>query len=348
MTEVQEVTLPPQEERLLVTFALFAYNQEKYIREAIEGAFAQKYEPLEIILSDDCSTDQTFEIMKEMASLYDGPHKIKVRRNAFNMGTALHVYSAFLDSRGALFVVAAGDDISLSIRTSEIVSAWNKAGRPPGVIHSGRETFIDTLPGKTQLYPANTLGDGRDVLRVIALPCWLPAAAPTCAYTREVFELFPPLFGGSIIEDAPLLLRSALVGNYIKCELPLIRQRVHIESNGSGYRITEPKRWNRFIQSKLIAFRNMQSDLNNWHGNSDPKLLAEIEKNIMRVLVATSQLFVPEGRPLRWTERLKLTLLMLKSQAISDRLRARCGHILTFFGFESTRKLLVKILKFYF
>ena len=33
-------------DRPLVTFALFAYNQEDYIREAVEGAFAQTYEPL--------------------------------------------------------------------------------------------------------------------------------------------------------------------------------------------------------------------------------------------------------------------------------------------------------------
>ena len=32
-------------ERPRVTFALFAYNQEKYIREAIVGAFSQTYEP---------------------------------------------------------------------------------------------------------------------------------------------------------------------------------------------------------------------------------------------------------------------------------------------------------------
>jgi len=41
-------------ERPLLTFALFGYNQEQYIREAVEGAFAQTYSPLEIILSDDC------------------------------------------------------------------------------------------------------------------------------------------------------------------------------------------------------------------------------------------------------------------------------------------------------
>mgnify|MGYP005853322247 CR=1 FL=1 len=51
----------PAPDRPLVTFALFAYNQEQYIREAVEGAFSQTYEPLEMILSEDCSNDRTFE-----------------------------------------------------------------------------------------------------------------------------------------------------------------------------------------------------------------------------------------------------------------------------------------------
>jgi hypothetical protein len=32
-----DLQLPPIDERSLVTFAVFAYNQEKYIREAVEG-----------------------------------------------------------------------------------------------------------------------------------------------------------------------------------------------------------------------------------------------------------------------------------------------------------------------
>ena len=41
-----------------VAFALFAYNQEQYVREAIEGAFSQTYQPLEIILSDEEALEQ--------------------------------------------------------------------------------------------------------------------------------------------------------------------------------------------------------------------------------------------------------------------------------------------------
>jgi len=81
---------PDAGDRPLVTFALFAYDQERYIREALEGAFAQSYQPLEILLSDDCSTDRTFDIMREMAAAYAGPHRIRLYRNPTNLGVAGH------------------------------------------------------------------------------------------------------------------------------------------------------------------------------------------------------------------------------------------------------------------
>ena len=71
-----------QSRRPLITFALMAYNQEQLIEEAVAGALAQTYSPLEIILSDDCSTDRTFEIMEEMADEYKGPHSVSIRRTS--------------------------------------------------------------------------------------------------------------------------------------------------------------------------------------------------------------------------------------------------------------------------
>ncbi len=68
------------QDRPLITFALFAYNQENHIEEAVQGAFSQTYSQLEIVLSDDCSTDRTFEIMERMANAYQGPHKIVLNR----------------------------------------------------------------------------------------------------------------------------------------------------------------------------------------------------------------------------------------------------------------------------
>jgi GT2 family glycosyltransferase len=48
----------------LVSFVVLAYNQQKFVAEAVRGALAQTYHPLEIVISDDCSTDGTFDVIK--------------------------------------------------------------------------------------------------------------------------------------------------------------------------------------------------------------------------------------------------------------------------------------------
>lgn len=124
-----DVSLPtasgaPASQAPLVTFALFAYNQEKFIREAVEGAFAQTYEPLEIILSDDCSTDRTFEIMQEMAAAYRGPHRVRAVQTPQNLGVVQHVLLRGREAAGEIVVVAAGDDISLPERVARHVPCY--------------------------------------------------------------------------------------------------------------------------------------------------------------------------------------------------------------------------------
>src|SRR4051812_34720579 len=96
MADIRESVVPTEQNsgRPLVTFALFAYNHERFIRKAVDGALAQTYQPLEIIISDDCSTDRTFEIAQGMASAYNGAHKVVVNRNPKNLGAdgfGLHV-----------------------------------------------------------------------------------------------------------------------------------------------------------------------------------------------------------------------------------------------------------------
>jgi len=113
-------------ERPLVTFALFAYNQEQYVREAIEAAFAQTYEPLEIILSDDCSPDRTFAIMQEMAAAYSGPHRVIARQSPQNRRVLRHVLDVARMAQGKYMVVAAGDDISMPQRTAKLVELFER------------------------------------------------------------------------------------------------------------------------------------------------------------------------------------------------------------------------------
>ena len=112
------------EDPQLITFALFAYNQEQYIREAVQGAFSQTYEPLEIILSDDCSDDRTFAIMQEMVDAYDGPHEVRAVQTKRNLGVTSHVILRGREAKGEIVVVAAGDDISKPNRCAAHVNSY--------------------------------------------------------------------------------------------------------------------------------------------------------------------------------------------------------------------------------
>ncbi len=108
----------------LVSLIVTGYNQEKYICEAIKGAFIQNYQPLEIILSDDYSNDNTFSIMEQMANCYRGSHTIRLRRSISNRATFNHLLECAAEANGQIIVLAEGDDISYQNRVSTIVERW--------------------------------------------------------------------------------------------------------------------------------------------------------------------------------------------------------------------------------
>lgn len=122
----------------LVTFALVSYNQEKHIREAVEAALAQDYPNLEIILSDDCSKDGTFEIIKDLASAYAGAHQVVVRQSPTNRGLGRHFQDVVQVAKGDFLVAAAGDDISLPSRTRLMVDLMRREGAQLGASNFNR------------------------------------------------------------------------------------------------------------------------------------------------------------------------------------------------------------------
>ncbi len=120
--------LPSSELRPLVSLIVLSFNQERYIRAAIDSALAQTYHPLEIILSDDCSMDDTFKIMTDIAANYDGPHTLRTNRCEENLGVFRHFQSVLEQCGGDLIVMSAGDDISLPHRVETLVEKWRSTG----------------------------------------------------------------------------------------------------------------------------------------------------------------------------------------------------------------------------
>ena len=213
------MTAPPPD-RPLVTFALLAYNQEKYIRKALEGAFSQTYEPLEIILSDDCSSDRTYEIMQEMAAAYDGPHEVRVRRSEDNRGTLGHILDVAQFANGTFLVVAAGDDISLPERTARLIPCFTDttvvAGSSDDEIIDESGSSLNTHLGRFDLRDSWYLHD----------PAWLHGAS--AVYRTSFLHDLPKSNAKLLYEDQIFSdLIGAMEKRAFRIKDQLIKYRFH-------------------------------------------------------------------------------------------------------------------------
>lgn len=99
-------------ERPMVTVACLAYNQEKFIRQALDGFVMQKTSfPFEVIVHDDASTDGTAEIIREYETMY--PHlfrPIYQTENQFSKNHCYPVEAVYLKARGKYIADCDGDD----------------------------------------------------------------------------------------------------------------------------------------------------------------------------------------------------------------------------------------------
>lgn len=110
--------------RPLVSVVIIAYNHEEYITQAIEGVLIQDYENLEIIISDDASSDATPEIIQRYASKY--PEKIRANLNEENLGVTGNCNKGLFLSRGDLICVVGGDDYFLPGKIEAQVQEFEK------------------------------------------------------------------------------------------------------------------------------------------------------------------------------------------------------------------------------
>lgn len=211
----------------LVTFALFAYNQERYIREAVEAALAQNYPNLEIILSDDCSSDKTFDFMCDVVAGYSGNHKIVLRRNSENLGIARHINTVFSLANGGFVVFAAGDDVSVPDRVTRLVDCWVGAGCGDISVFSAMDDIDPS--GLVTLGKHKSSRDWAMVRPLDMLIRNLGVFGASHACAKSLLCDFPGLIDRVVNEDHVIPFRAALRDGILYLPVSLVKYR-----SGSG------------------------------------------------------------------------------------------------------------------
>lgn len=212
----------------LASFCLFTYNQENYIEEAIESALSQTYQNLEIIISDDCSSDGTPHIIRKMVKDYNGPHKIITNYNTVNLGLVPHVNKILYEiCSGEYILLSAGDDISLPSRVNNTINYYKNNKDVVATGSALQEIDRFSHHKNSQHFEKKTENMVYD-LKYFLSSSYQHLYGCTRTFRREVINAYPPLDFSCPTEDTPLLFRAFLLNKKV-AELKdiMVQYRIH-------------------------------------------------------------------------------------------------------------------------
>lgn len=342
----------------LVTFAVRTFNCERFVREALESAFAQTYHPLEIVISDDTSSDATFELASEIVAGYEGPHEVVLHRNPTNLGPGGNIDRIGELSHGELIVFADADDLSVPERAARTVERWTAAGCPSASLMSRFSVAVEAAGARAEdlrvpQCPALTMNipDGR-LARLETFVRGMAPAAFGCAQacTRDLVEDFSPLRDLRSPEDTALSFRALLAGEFLVIDEDLVTYRLHDANVSATLQPSRPSVEDlrvldidqaRHSAIRARLYKTMQNDLDTalerglvppeWHRRLSPEI-ARIGKmyRILSCYLASPWLkrvlhFVELARLRAGTPRLKLAALHLAPYEFG--LRARHARL---------------------
>lgn len=92
-----------------ISVTLPVYNAERYLSSAIESILQQTFKDFELIISDDCSQDSSWEIIQQYAKK---DKRIKAKRNKKNLNGCENLNSCIRLAKGAYIARADNDDLS--------------------------------------------------------------------------------------------------------------------------------------------------------------------------------------------------------------------------------------------
>lgn len=215
----------------LVSILLLTYNQENYVAQALEGIFEQDYANVEIIVSDDCSSDNTPAVIRKFIEEHGKDKHVLFNRNEHNLGLVGNCNKAYSLSHGDYLILAAGDDVSLKNRVSLSVAKIMELGVDVLGVN------FQYITGEGKLLDQYGFNEhvAEKVYTLQDYICQRPAFpyGPSRIVSRRIFEEFGLLHDDCQTEDTTLTLRALLLNGIAMVNQVCVLYRWH-ENNLSS------------------------------------------------------------------------------------------------------------------
>jgi glycosyltransferase involved in cell wall biosynthesis len=137
----------------LVTIICLCYNQEEYVLESLFSVVNQNYAAVELIIVDDCSSDNSKAVIENW--LHDFP-KIQFIANEVNLGSTKSFNKALKKANGEFIIDLAADDILVpNCVTSQINAFKNTTYKNLGVVYGNAELISEKGIFKSYYFPVD-------------------------------------------------------------------------------------------------------------------------------------------------------------------------------------------------
>ena len=145
-----------------VSIILVTYHSAAFVRETLESIKAQDYDRIELVITDDCSGDDTVAVLREWLDHPEnvqGFTRVKLVTNEKNLGVAGNCNAGLAESTGDWIKLIAGDDLLLPTCISTFVAAMQQ--QPDAkIMVSKLKLFRDQLENQEYVWPLQPLDTG--------------------------------------------------------------------------------------------------------------------------------------------------------------------------------------------
>jgi hypothetical protein len=256
------------------------YNGAQFLRAQFESIIAQSRRPDEIVVCDDCSTDETRALLKQFAA--ESPIPVLLHFNEQNLGSVRNFEQAIRTCTGDVIALSDQDDVWREDKLQLIEQAFHKT-QGAGLVFSDAEIVDENLKSLDRrmwdaigfdAHKRKLVSTGK-ALEVL-ITGWTVTGA-TMAFRSEFVKLALPVPGGiAMIHDGWIALTIAAVAKVVIIEEPLIKYRQHAKQQiGAPTRVQKatdhPGRMQAF--ETALQRRNSSADLN--------KILATLEERLL-------------------------------------------------------------------
>ena len=198
----------------LISIVLPIYNGEKYMRESIDSIIMQSYKNWELIIVNDCSTDNTAQIANEYLQK---DSRIKYYKNEKNMRLPKTLNRGFSLAKGDYLTLTSDDNLFKENALEKMILALKKDNAD--FVYASYET-IDENGKYTDYVKTNGNGKYEIIGHNIVGACFM--------YTRKVYEAVGDYdYNYTLVEDYDYWLRIFARFNTTYIEDVLYSYRFH-------------------------------------------------------------------------------------------------------------------------